>query len=225
MKQLLITIAALVMVGCGESQKSALSSEARPVEPVAKAATPEPQTAKAPDISIHRAAEEGNLEAVKQHLAAGTDVDAKAAGGWTPLQLAALMNHKEIVELLIAKGADVNAKNYSGETPLDGVEPFEDDSSEDKVNYMEIADLLRKHGGKSGAEFSIHFAAGDDNIEAIKQHLAAGTDVNAKNISGQTPLHWAAQRSHKEIIELLIAKGADGNAKNAHGCSALNFAD
>ena len=84
LKQLLITIAALVLVGCGESQESAPSSEATPVEPVAKAATPEPQTAKAPDISIHRAAEEGNLEAVKQHLAAGTDVDAKAAGGSTP---------------------------------------------------------------------------------------------------------------------------------------------
>ena len=84
MKQLLITIAALVLVVCGESQESAPSSEATPVEPVAKAATTEPQTAKAPDISIHRAAEEGNLEAVKQHLAAGTDVDAKAAGGSTP---------------------------------------------------------------------------------------------------------------------------------------------
>jgi len=64
MKQLLITIAAVVLVGCGESQQSTPA--------------PEPQTAKAPDISIHRAADEGNLEAVKQHLAAGTDVDAMA---------------------------------------------------------------------------------------------------------------------------------------------------
>ena len=181
LKQLLITIAALVLVVCGESQESAPSSEATPVEPVAKAATTEPQTAKAPDISIHRAAEEGNLEAVKQHLAAGTDVDAKAAGGSTPLHEATVQDQKEIVELLIDKGADVNAKNDYGETPLDWTDV-------DDVDSKEIADILRKHGGKSGAEFSIHFAAGDDNIEAIKQHLAAGTDVNAKNISGQTPL-------------------------------------
>jgi cytohesin len=214
LKQLLITIAALVLVGCGESQESAPSSEATPVEPVAKAATPEPQTAKAPDISIHRAAEEGNLEAVKQHLAAGTDVDAKAAGGSTPLHEATVQDQKEIVELLIDKGADVNAKNDYGETPLDWTDV-------DDVDSKEIADLLRKHGGKSGAEFSIHFAAGDDNIEAIKQHLAAGTDVNAKNISGQTPLHcsWT-----KEVTELLIAKGADINAKNEIGETPLDTA-
>ena len=36
MKQLLITIAAVVLVGCGESQQSAPSAEAKPVEPVAE---------------------------------------------------------------------------------------------------------------------------------------------------------------------------------------------
>ena len=42
MKQLLITIAAVVLVGCGESQQSATTPEAKPVEPVAEAAKPEP---------------------------------------------------------------------------------------------------------------------------------------------------------------------------------------
>jgi len=47
MKQLLITIAGVVLVGCG------------------------------PSLDIHQAAKDGNIEAVKQHLAAGTDVNAK----------------------------------------------------------------------------------------------------------------------------------------------------
>ena len=68
MKHLLLTsIAAVVMVGCTTTQQ------------------PEPPTAKAPDITIHEAAYTGNIEAVKQHLAAGTDVNAKASRGWTPL--------------------------------------------------------------------------------------------------------------------------------------------
>ena len=89
MKHLLLTtIAALVMVGCGESQQSAPSPEAKPVEPVAEAAQSEPPTAKAPDISIWDAAADGNTEAVKQHLAAGVDVNAKNEGGKTPLNRA-----------------------------------------------------------------------------------------------------------------------------------------
>ena len=59
MKHLLLTtIAAVVLVGCATTR------------------SPEPPTAKAPDLSILDAAEKGNIEAVKQHLAAGANVNA-----------------------------------------------------------------------------------------------------------------------------------------------------
>ena len=61
-------------------------------------------------------------------------------------------------------------------------------------------------------------AAKDGDIEAVKQHLAAGANVNAKEgISEKTPLHEAASSGHKEIVELLIAKGANVNAKDGIG--------
>ena len=121
MKQLLITIAAVVLVGCGETQESASTPEAKTVKPAAEAAaqTPSPVEAKpnepvagakAPSISIYNAAGFGDIEAIKQHLAAGTDVNAKGVAGWTALQRAAWNYHIEIVELLIANGADVNAR-------------------------------------------------------------------------------------------------------------------
>ena len=58
------------------------------------------------------------------------------------------------------------------------------------------------------------------NIEAVKQHLAAGTDVNAKLDRGYTALHYAAHEGHKEIAQLLIAAGADVNA-NYQGNTVL----
>ena len=91
------------------------------------------------ESSIHEAAFDGNIEAVKQHIAGGTDVNAKNKYERTPLHHAAYSGHKEIAELLIEKGADVNAKDHNGETPLD-------------VAEGETADLLRKHGGKTGEE-------------------------------------------------------------------------
>ena len=71
-------------------------------------------------VNIWKAVEQGNIAAVRQHLAAG--VNAKDDNGWTPLHHAAWNSHKEIIELLIAAGADMNAKdNYGdyGKTPLD----------------------------------------------------------------------------------------------------------
>jgi len=110
-----------------------------------------PVQTKTPTVSIHVAAWGGDLEAVKQYLAAGTDVDAKNQWRATPLLKAAREGHKAISELLINNGADLNAKNVDGKTPLDyAIEN----------NHTNIADLLRQHGGKTGKE-----------LEAKKRHI------------------------------------------------------
>ena len=75
-----------------------------------------------------------------------------------------------------------------------------------------------------GPRTSIHEAAYEGNIEAVKQHLAAGVDVNAKNDSENTPLHRAALKGHKEVAELLLAEGADVNAKNKRYMTPLHLA-
>ena len=114
MKHLLLTtIAAVVLVGCGELPNG-----------------------------IWEDAYDGNIEAVKQHLDAGVDVNAKFLGQ-TPLHSAAYYGRKEVAELLIANDADVNAKSNFSETPLDLAI---------KYKQTETANLLRKHGGKTEDE-------------------------------------------------------------------------
>ena len=164
---LISTIATLVLVGCSESQQSPPAPEiqltepaaevpaqpspsaleAEPDQPVSETVKPEPPTAKAPDISMHKAAEAGNITAIKQHLDAGADVNA-THDGWTPLHYAASAGHKEVAELLIAKGAAVNVKNdLNDRTPLDWAT-----HPDNPNNTAETADLLRKHGGKTSQE-------------------------------------------------------------------------
>ena len=107
---------------------------------------------------LHFAAIGGNKEVNKLLLAKGADVNAKAVRGWTPLFEAVVNGHKEIVELLITNGADVNAKNktkfhfiknqttlyINNPTPLDWA---------NIRKQTEIADLLRKRGGKKSEVF------------------------------------------------------------------------
>jgi len=72
-----------------------------------------------PDVGIHTAVIQGNLEAIRQHIQAGSDLDqAEPAGGSSPLITAAVFGKTEIALALIEAGADVNFKNHEGSTPL-----------------------------------------------------------------------------------------------------------
>ena len=154
MKNLLITIAAVVLVGCGESQQSAPPPEVKlvePSEPVTE--TAKPPTANLPNISIHEAAYKNDINAVKLYIKSGVDLnqigkgkpseDSKSFAPATPLFYAILGRNKEIIELLLSKGVDVNLENRNGSSPL---------VIAVKLNEPEIAALLRKHGAKTGEE-------------------------------------------------------------------------
>ena len=75
--------------------------------------------AQVPDIDIHAAVISGNLEAVKQHIAAGTDLNTPDPfGGSSPLITAALFGNEEIAKALLDAGAKVNFTNNEGSTAL-----------------------------------------------------------------------------------------------------------
>lgn len=72
-----------------------------------------------PDIDIWTAAAQGNVKAIKQHVAADTDLTAREpAMGGTPLHVAVFAAQTEAAGLLIENGADLNLKNNFGSTPL-----------------------------------------------------------------------------------------------------------
>ncbi|MBT3913645.1 MAG: hypothetical protein HOF22_10705, partial [Verrucomicrobia bacterium] len=73
-------------------------------------------------------------------------------------------------------------------------------------------------------DISIHEAAGIGSVKAVKQHLSSGTNLNAKDVDGDTPLHKAALMGHKKITKLLAAAGADINIKNNNNETPLDRA-
>lgn len=58
----------------------------------------------------------------------------------------------------------------------------------------------------------------DDKLEAL---LAAGSDVNARDNWGNTPLHNAAIKTNYQHVRLLIEAGAQINAQNDYGATPL----
>ncbi|MCA9742567.1 MAG: ankyrin repeat domain-containing protein [Deferribacteres bacterium] len=96
MKKLTPVIAlVLVMFGCGQQGSSA------------------------PDVDLHMAALTGNLEAIQQHIQAGSDLNLREpTRGSTPLITAIVFDKPEVAKALIDAGADINLQNNEGSTPL-----------------------------------------------------------------------------------------------------------
>lgn len=75
-------------------------------------------SSKPPSIDIHTATLLGNLEAIHQHIKAGSDLNEKDEYGSSPLIIAATFGKTEVARALIEAGADVNCRNNDGSTPL-----------------------------------------------------------------------------------------------------------
>ncbi len=206
-----------------------------------------------PNVDIWNAANDGNIDAIKKHLAAGADVNASDRNGVTPLRYAVVQDHGELVELLIAEGADVNATDENGATPLhmaatqghkeiamlliaEGADvdwPSDDKSTPLRYaavrGHTELVELLIAEGADVNASdengaTSLHMAAARGHKEIAKLLIAEGADLGWPANDQSTPLHYAAVRSHGELVELLIAEGADVNATAKNGATPLSAA-
>ena len=186
MKHLLLTtIAAVVLVGCG------------------------------PSVDITEAAATGNIEAVKQSIADGADVNTKDDDGRTPLHYVANEGHMEIAELLISKGADLNAKDKIRGTPLHYAAAYD---HKEIVELIIAADADLKAKDEEGAT-PLHNAAFIGNKEIAQLLIAKGANVNAKDDVGDTPLDFAEDTraalgfkyilsAKKEVASILRKYGA-----------------
>jgi len=105
---LLVTLVAVA--GCGQQEKSVEETKQPSVS----------QTAQAPAVvDLHTAAATANLDAIDQHIKAGSDMNVRdPEGGTCLLSTAALFGQTEAAIALIEAGTDINCIGDDGATPL-----------------------------------------------------------------------------------------------------------
>ena len=193
MKQLLITIAALVLVGCGKSQQELNNDLIRALDDgklwqVKKAVDrgAEVNIYKTDKLSLKsgilgKAAADGHIEIVQFLLESGADVHPeKAPEGVLTIHFAAMGGNEKIVKLLIASKSDVNLADDYGITVL-------------------------------------HFATLWGNKKVVELLIAKGADINVPDDDGLTPMDFTnynndsytpnAEAAKREIADLLRKHG------------------
>ena len=160
------------------------------------------------------AARTGDLEAVRQAIAAGAALDGDdrdfPKGGLTALMYAAQAGHSEILEVLIAAGADVNCHD-ARQLPWHKTALMY--AAEGK--QLEAVRLLLQAGAAPNASdrlskpgrTALIYGAIEENTAIVQVLLSAGADVTLRDRTKNTALHYAY--GNLEIVSMLLAAGAD----------------
>jgi cytohesin len=159
--------------------------------------------------TVAAAAREGDLNQVRELIAAGAAVNEPERDGSTAVLWAAYQSDPAMIEALIEAGADVNAPNGLGVTPL---------LQAARTGDAPVIQALLEGGADIAAatregETPLMASARTGRIEAVSLLLEHGSDPNAlESYQGQTALMWAAAEGHSDVVALLLEAGADPNA-------------
>ncbi|XP_021366802.1 protein phosphatase 1 regulatory subunit 12A-like isoform X3 [Mizuhopecten yessoensis] len=198
--------------------------------------------------ALHQACIDDNLDMVEFLVEHSADVDVCDNEGWTPLHATASCGFTEIARYLLRIGANVAAVNNDGDLPFDICEDGEmeallqeemdrqgvdaDAARSEEENQM-LADankwlsnksVKEKRHPKTGAT-ALHVACAKGYMKVISVLMQAGSDINAKDCDGWTPLHAAAHWGQEEACKVLAEHMCDMETKNNAGQSAFDVAD
>lgn len=216
LRMLVLAVTPLILVGCG--QKPDPTSVAPPAkqpangdqvvaqEPIVDSASSTASIASADDKKVVDvptfldAALNGELETVRQAIAAGLDVDSSDDQGRTALLFACFNGHTTVAKLLLEKGAELKHRDALGRTALmfaaTGANP-------------EVVEFLLDSGAEVNAAdtdegfTALMHAAAEGQVKVVQVLLKYKADPELRDVDGDTARDFASRNGHTEVVQLL----------------------
>jgi ankyrin repeat protein len=180
--------------------------------------------AKATDMlggdALIRAGWMSDPQAVELLLAKGANARNADRAGFTALQMAPDFADCERISLLLKAGADVNSFNmFAGQvkngpialvhlTPLMLAAPYGD--AESIGTLLKAGARVNETDIRKMTPLMLAIATDQAKPATVRQLIAAGADVNAKDQSGESVLDWARKFRNPGILSILESAGAQG---------------
>ena len=150
-----------------------------------------------------------------------SDLNAIDPDGETALSIACRKGQKDVVQALLAKGINTNTQNKKSITPL---------YATIKKGYKEIATLLLENNAETNVinsvweETVLHALCEKGWTDLALKIIDKQTDIEAKNIHGNSALAIACDKGQTDVVKALFLKGADPNTQDLDGISPLYHA-
>ena len=190
-------------------------------------------TTKTAKENIHIKAQNGDIEAVKQYISDGKNIESRYQGGKV-IDYAILGGHYDIVEYLINQGQNLNISN--GRSPLINA-ALESNFDIVKLLVEKGADVNVMDGSKVLNEgTSLLVAAKKRDTLLVNYLLKNGADINQRDKYQRTALHKAVssyelkeediveEQKILQVVKVLVEKGANVNLTDDRNSAALNIA-
>ena len=214
MKQLLITIAALVLLVCGESQQS-LSQTEKNIDPFEAGIKnledldkeledmdfkmPEMPTFTPPEWEFEYTTlfEENTGGKIEDSFI--QKINELGKNDWELRHIKSLTNDGNTTgRIYFFQKSKMKTDVMDKELKAEG-NPSEPDAEAAKQEPLKA----------NAPDISIHDAIRKGNIELAQKLIANGADINRQDEKGYKPLHIAASKGHEELVKYLISKDVD----------------
>ena len=160
------------------------------------------------------------MDAVRDLVQLGADVNGTAGDGQTPLGRAILENNVEMIRTLAEVGADVYHHDDDGSSHV----CFAADN--DRLDAIRILSELGVdiNTPMDDGRTPVFIAAQHGNVGAIEVLCDLGADANAPKYDGRTPLFMAAQNGHSDAVRALAKLGANVHTTDEDRDTPLHIA-
>ena len=165
--------------------------------------------------ALHRAAEGGHVEVIRELIARGLSANVQANDGYTPLHSAAAKGKLEAVHELLRLGGKASMTKVAGiyGTPLHQA-AF--------GGHKKVMSVLLDEGCpidvvSSSGQSVLHAAAQGGHVELLGWLVECGLDVNREDADGYTPLHSAACNGKLEAMHELLRLGGKASMTKVAG--------